>query len=184
MDTANPTLTTCVMIVNMLRQSIYTSWVQTRNDKGYIHYDALSSISHYVMRAGIFWCCNSRINRKKFMVHATVFTSARYICCNLTRATYSARVFVFADHVPPPPLPPSPPLPSPPPPGEGTFGRVLQARAEGIVAASPYRNIVAVKTIRGEEALRSVHVEWDLIYSGTSINHLKAIDSNLSHLPL
>ena len=94
------------------------------------------------------------------MVHATVFTSARYICCNLTRATYSARVFVFADHVPSPP---------PPPPGEGTFGRVLQARAEGIVAASPYRNIVAVKTIRGEEALRSVHVEWDLIYSGTSV---------------
>ena len=33
--------------------------------------------------------------------------------------------------------------------GEGSFGRVLQARAEGIVKGLPDRNIVAVKACRG-----------------------------------
>ena len=33
--------------------------------------------------------------------------------------------------------------------GEGTFGLVRQARAEGIVESTPERNIVAVKTTRG-----------------------------------
>ena len=33
--------------------------------------------------------------------------------------------------------------------GEGTFGKVVQARAEGIVDGSPERNIVAVKTTKG-----------------------------------
>jgi hypothetical protein len=35
-------------------------------------------------------------------------------------------------------------------PGEGTFGLVRQARAEGIVESTPKRNIVAVKTTRGK----------------------------------
>ena len=34
--------------------------------------------------------------------------------------------------------------------GEGTFGLVRQARAEGIVESTPERNIVAVKTTRGK----------------------------------
>ena len=34
------------------------------------------------------------------------------------------------------------------PPGEGTFGVVRQARAEGIVESTPERNIVAVKTTK------------------------------------
>ena len=33
--------------------------------------------------------------------------------------------------------------------GEGTFGKVLQARAEGIVEGAPQRNIVAIKTTKG-----------------------------------
>ena len=33
--------------------------------------------------------------------------------------------------------------------GEGTFGKVLQAKAEGIVEGFPKRNIVAVKTTKG-----------------------------------
>lgn len=33
--------------------------------------------------------------------------------------------------------------------GEGSFGRVLQAKAEGIVRGLPDRNIVAIKTCRG-----------------------------------
>lgn len=33
--------------------------------------------------------------------------------------------------------------------GEGTFGKVLQAKAEGIVEGAPKRNIVAVKTTKG-----------------------------------
>lgn len=33
--------------------------------------------------------------------------------------------------------------------GEGTFGIVLQAKAEHIVKSAPHRNIVAVKTPRG-----------------------------------
>ena len=37
-----------------------------------------------------------------------------------------------------------------PPIGEGTFGLVRQARAEGIVESTPERNIVAVKTTRGK----------------------------------
>ena len=34
--------------------------------------------------------------------------------------------------------------------GEGTFGRVIQARAIGIVKDSPERNVVAIKTYRGD----------------------------------
>lgn len=34
--------------------------------------------------------------------------------------------------------------------GEGTFGLVRQARAEGIVEGTPERNIVAVKSTRGK----------------------------------
>lgn len=34
--------------------------------------------------------------------------------------------------------------------GEGTFGKVLQAKAEGIVESTPERNIVAVKTVKGD----------------------------------
>lgn len=33
--------------------------------------------------------------------------------------------------------------------GEGTFGVVMQAKAEDIVKSAPHRNIVAVKTPRG-----------------------------------
>ena len=33
--------------------------------------------------------------------------------------------------------------------GEGSFGRVLQAKAEGIVPGMPERNIVAIKTTKG-----------------------------------
>ena len=33
--------------------------------------------------------------------------------------------------------------------GEGTFGVVLQAKAEDIAKSAPHRNIVAVKTPRG-----------------------------------
>ena len=33
--------------------------------------------------------------------------------------------------------------------GKGTFGVVLQAKAEDIVKSAPHRNIVAVKTTRG-----------------------------------
>ena len=33
--------------------------------------------------------------------------------------------------------------------GEGTFGVVRQAKAEGIVESTPERNIVAVKTAKG-----------------------------------
>ena len=33
--------------------------------------------------------------------------------------------------------------------GEGSFGRVLQAKAEGIVPGMPDRNVVAVKTTKG-----------------------------------
>ena len=36
------------------------------------------------------------------------------------------------------------------PPGEGSFGRVLQAKAQGIVPGMPERNVVAVKTTKGE----------------------------------
>lgn len=35
------------------------------------------------------------------------------------------------------------------PTGEGSFGRVLQAKAEGIVPGMPDRNIVAIKTTKG-----------------------------------
>ena len=37
------------------------------------------------------------------------------------------------------------------PTGEGSFGRVMQARAESIVAGMPERNIVAVKTTKGRD---------------------------------
>ena len=37
--------------------------------------------------------------------------------------------------------------------GEGTFGLVRQAKAEGIVESTPERNIVAVKTTRGNAFL-------------------------------
>ena len=41
--------------------------------------------------------------------------------------------------------------------GEGTFGLVRQARAEGIVESTPERNVVAVKTTRGIESdLRTI----------------------------
>ena len=33
--------------------------------------------------------------------------------------------------------------------GEGSFGRVLQAKAEGIVPDMPNRNLVAIKTTKG-----------------------------------
>ena len=33
--------------------------------------------------------------------------------------------------------------------GEGSFGRVLQAKAEGIVPGMPDRNVVAIKTTKG-----------------------------------
>ena len=33
--------------------------------------------------------------------------------------------------------------------GEGSFGRVLQAKAEGIVPGMPERNVVAIKTTKG-----------------------------------
>ena len=33
--------------------------------------------------------------------------------------------------------------------GEGSFGRVLQAKAEGIVPDMPDKNVVAVKTTKG-----------------------------------
>ena len=33
--------------------------------------------------------------------------------------------------------------------GEGSFGRVLQAEAEGIVPDMPNRNLVAIKTTKG-----------------------------------
>ena len=33
--------------------------------------------------------------------------------------------------------------------GEGSFGRVLQAKAEGIVPGMPNKNVVAVKTTKG-----------------------------------
>ena len=51
-------------------------------------------------------------------------------------------------------LPPPPPFPLsllPPlsPAGEGSFGRVLQAKAEGIVPGMPERNMVAIKTTKG-----------------------------------
>lgn len=35
------------------------------------------------------------------------------------------------------------------PAGEGSFGRVLQAKAEGIVPGMPDRNVVAIKTTKG-----------------------------------
>ena len=35
------------------------------------------------------------------------------------------------------------------PTGEGSFGRVLQAKAEGIVPGMPDRNVVAIKTTKG-----------------------------------
>ena len=37
--------------------------------------------------------------------------------------------------------------------GEGTFGVVVQAKAEDIVKSAPHRNIVAVKTTRGMHIL-------------------------------
>ena len=33
--------------------------------------------------------------------------------------------------------------------GEGSFGRVLQAKADGIVLDMPKRNLVAIKTTKG-----------------------------------
>ena len=33
--------------------------------------------------------------------------------------------------------------------GEGSFGRVLQAKADGIVPGMPDRNVVAIKTTKG-----------------------------------
>ena len=40
--------------------------------------------------------------------------------------------------------------------GEGSFGRVLQAKAEGIVPGMPERNIVAIKTTKGEVILKAL----------------------------
>ena len=43
--------------------------------------------------------------------------------------------------------------------GEGSFGRVLQAKAEGIVPGMPDRNVVAVKTTKGTKMLRDIGME-------------------------
>ena len=40
--------------------------------------------------------------------------------------------------------------------GEGSFGRVLQAKAEGIVPGMPERNIVAIKTTKGNFELSTL----------------------------
>lgn len=37
--------------------------------------------------------------------------------------------------------------------GKGTFGVVLQAKAEDIMKSAPHRNIVAVKTTRGTDQM-------------------------------
>ena len=44
--------------------------------------------------------------------------------------------------------------------GEGTFGVVMQAKAEDIVKSAPHRNIVAVKTPRGIYMYTCIIVHW------------------------
>lgn len=46
--------------------------------------------------------------------------------------------------------------------GEGTFGRVLQAKAQGIVEGKPDKNVVAIKMCRGKAV--SFMTFWRLCY--------------------